>query len=158
MHKCLTNHLSIITACLNKRNNKTYELSFTSRRWENQLEDSEDHVLVDLALRPDLGHVSHSGLGTVRPGALRPVLLSCLGSNEIWRLLVRHCHVLLQPFIALCHHHLLLLWHCHQTLFHLQKGDEQQQPSPQHCQAPSQAVNSKWFLRWESSFYRLLYV
>lgn len=96
---------------------------------------------VDLALRSDLGSVPHSGLGAVRPGALRPVLLSCLGTNEERGFHFRHRHVFLEPCHAFYHHHLLLLWHRHQPLFNLQKDDEQQQP--QHSQAPPQAVNSK---------------
>lgn len=51
-------------------------------RGENQLEVSEDHVLVDLAVQRDLGHVSHSGMGTLWPRAFRHILLSGLGPNE----------------------------------------------------------------------------
>lgn len=51
-------------------------------RGENQLEVSEDHLLVDLAVQCDLGHVPHSGMGTLWPGAFRHILLSGLGANE----------------------------------------------------------------------------
>ncbi len=152
----IKNQLSIRhrTECFNKKKgNKTTNLVFSLCRGENQLEDSEGAVHVDLAVRSDLGAVPHSGLGAVRPGALWLVLLSCLGTNETWGLFFRHLHVLLQPHDTYCHHHLLLLWHCHQPLFHLQKVNEQQPPSPKYCQAPSKAVNSKWLFLMRQLYY-----
>lgn len=91
-------------------------------RRKNQLEVSEDHVRVDLALQRDLGHVPCSGMGTLWPRAFRHILLSGLGANEEWGILFCHCHVLLQPRLTCSHHHLLLLWHRHQPLLYLQKG------------------------------------
>lgn len=88
-------------------------------RGENHLEVSEDHVRVGLALQPDVGHVPHSGLGTLWPRAFRHILLSGLGPNERRGILFRRHHFLPQPRRACGHHHLLLLWHRHQTLFHL---------------------------------------
>lgn len=112
-------------------------------RGENQLEEGEDAVPVVLAVCFDMGSVSHSGLGSIRPRTLWPVLLTCLGPDEIWGILFCYLPVLLQPGHAYCHHPLLLLWHRHQTLFHLQKVDAQQPQNPQHRQAPSEAVTSE---------------
>lgn len=115
---------------------------FFLSRGENWLEESENVVYMDMAVRSDLGPVPHCGLGSVWARALRPLLLTCLGTDETRGLLFRHLHVLLQPGRAFSRHLLLLLWHRLQALFHLQKTRKQQQ-SPQHHQAPPETVNSK---------------
>ena len=117
-------------------------LCFSLCRGENQLEEGKDIVHLDVAVCSDLGSVSHSGLGPVRAGALWPVLFTCLGTDETQGLLFCHLLILLQPGHAQCHHHLLLLWHRYEALFHLQKI-RKQQPRAQYCQTPPEAVNSK---------------
>lgn len=57
-------------------------ISLCCCRRESRLEDGENALHLDLALQSDLGPVSHSGLGTVWPGALWHFLLSCMGPNE----------------------------------------------------------------------------
>lgn len=111
-------------------------------RGESQLEEGEDPVPVVLAVRPHMGPVSYPGLGAVRPGALRAVLLSGLGGDETRRPLFRHFPLFLQPGPAQRGHHLLLLWHRHEALLHLQKVGEQQ-PRPQYHQTPPAAVDRK---------------
>ena len=138
------------SGCLNnERNKKTIlKLWFSSCRWENQHEYGEEAVPVDLVLRSALVSVSPPGLGEVRPRALRPLLLSRLGPNENRGLLFRHLHVLLQPHHPNSRHHRQLLRHRHQPLLHPQKVAEEQQPSAQHRQAPSKALDSKRFPPW----------
>lgn len=85
---------------------------------------------LDLALRSGVVSVPCAGLGPLRPGALRPVLLTRLGADETRGLLFRHLRVLLQPRPPLCRHHLLLLRHRFQALHHLQEVNEQL-PGPQ---------------------------
>lgn len=95
---------------------------------------------VHLAVRAGLGRVPLLGLGPLRPGALRPVLLARLGADETRGLLLRGLHVLPQPRPALRHHRGLLLRHRLQALLHLQEVKQQQQPPAQRRPAPSQAV------------------
>lgn len=102
-------------------------------------------MLVVVAVRPRLGAVSGSGLGPVRPGALRAVLLSGLGGDERRGLLFRHLPLLLQPGAAQRGHHLLLLRHHHEAVLHLQEVG-QQQPRPQHHQTPPEAADRKGFV------------
>lgn len=122
------------------KNTQYFSLSLC--RGEDQLEEGEDAVYVDLAVRSGLGSVPNSGLGPVRAGALRPVLFARLGTNEARGLLVCRLSVLREPARAECHHHFLLLRHRHEALLHLQEVD-QQQPRPQHHQTPPEASDSK---------------
>ena len=126
--------------------------SFSLCRGENQLDQGEDAVHVVLAVGPGLVSVPCPGLGSIRPGALRVVLLHCLGRDETRGLLLHHLHVHRQPRHSFPHHRFLLLWHRHQALLHLQEV-QRDQPGPKHCQAALEAVDSKWLFMMSKIYY-----